>query len=360
MCKRRGQVFSGDAVLSVVVFLLAVSLVSVAWNESNAKIGAFKQRSALVVDATSAADSLIRTQGVPIDWSKNDVSGIGLSDGKSINPAKFLELTLLDYDSSRELLGLGNYDYQLVFSNESTPIRSGVLFEKIAYFAGTDSSLLTDLSDSGLDWDFYDAAGEGSSHGEGQYFSGDESTVLSNLFSNINSYSTIVFEDLNASINSSLLNVFLDNGGVIVFEGGGSENAASAFFALEKINSFNAEISQKSFLVFNASVGDEVSFSGEEWAVNSTQPGFVSVISSENHSLAGFSRVRNGFVFFLSDYSMTSQGKTSKEFFNLIGKEMSFGEDVVSEKDVFLVKRPVLIGVGKNRLAVMQLLVAVR
>ncbi|MFH1779540.1 MAG: hypothetical protein ABH803_00140 [Candidatus Micrarchaeota archaeon] len=357
---KRGQVFSGDLILSVILFLLALSLLNVVWQESSARVKEFDAKTELFIDAGLASDYLLETKGLPIDWSKDTVTSLGLSDGVSLNPVKFLELTLVDYDYSRELLGLGDYDYRVYVTNGSSSMLSGVLVEPVAYFAVGDAKILQDLSSSGVNWDFYDSAGAGSGYSQLNYFSGSPNELTAALFSSVFNYSTLILENVNTSVNFSLLDDFLESGGSIVFEGGNSLDAnwISHYYPIEEVDASSSEIVRKDFLIFNASVGDSVSLPGLSWVVNADGV-FTPVVSVSGDSLkavAGYSRVSNGWIFFVSDYSMNAS-KQSRDFFNLIGKRLSFESTVLVNEDVFVINRPVLVGVGRKKLGVFELVV---
>jgi hypothetical protein len=150
----RGQVFSGELVLALLVFFTALSIVLLAWN--NIQRDFFSRENARFMEesAVNAAELLLRTSGSPDNWSLNDVRLVGLAnESRILSKRKVLDfLELMDaenstvcsdganYECNRHLIGLGAYDFSINF----TDVQGNALFinDTILYagLAPNDSS----------------------------------------------------------------------------------------------------------------------------------------------------------------------------------------------------------------------------
>ncbi|MFQ5405548.1 MAG: hypothetical protein ACE5DI_00110 [Candidatus Micrarchaeia archaeon] len=130
---KRGQVFTGDFVLSVFVFLIIVTVAGVFWNNLNDSITASENRKDLEFATLVASESLIRTSGNPFNWSNDNLSAvksIGLAvnaqnqsaDSHIINASKAVMLVRLmedNYSFAKNVLGLGAFEFGFSITNKS-------------------------------------------------------------------------------------------------------------------------------------------------------------------------------------------------------------------------------------------------
>jgi len=110
----KGQVWSFDFAVSVVIFFTVVSMVLFSWNYIGAKHVEqmiFNEMESVTV---GISDSLIRTTGYPEEWNKTNVQIIGLADEENIlNQTKIQYFVNMSYDSIRATLGIMNYNFYL-------------------------------------------------------------------------------------------------------------------------------------------------------------------------------------------------------------------------------------------------------
>lgn len=86
--------------------------------------------------ALEATEALVRTPGFPLDWVPATVRVIGLAERENIlNLDKVKDFVSLDYNDSKVLLGVGNYEYNfsiqypngsIVTLFDGTILRSGL------------------------------------------------------------------------------------------------------------------------------------------------------------------------------------------------------------------------------------------
>lgn len=113
--KGRGQVFSGEFLLSYILFIAALILVIYLWNSSFREIaGAETHRDSYNL-AVDAAEVLVKTRGSPVDWDRHNVSSFGLvNESRILKGVKIVEfLDSLDASSSDSLCagaGASNYE----------------------------------------------------------------------------------------------------------------------------------------------------------------------------------------------------------------------------------------------------------
>ncbi|MBI4020336.1 MAG: hypothetical protein HY367_03305 [Candidatus Aenigmarchaeota archaeon] len=118
----KAQVWSIDFVVSVIVFFIAVSLTVFAWDYSisqNQAQASFSNAESITLSVT---DALIRTKGIPEDWDDSNVRSVGLASAENIvDQEKVEEFLDLDYNTSKERLGISRYEYhfELRYANNS-------------------------------------------------------------------------------------------------------------------------------------------------------------------------------------------------------------------------------------------------
>ena len=116
--RKKGQAFSTEFLLAYLIFSLVLILAFYLWNTTTADIIESKNRYEIEDRAVDSAEKLLRTRGIPADWSLSDVESIGLADeSRILNPGKVLNFIILmnssnsNYENNRWLLGIGKYDF---------------------------------------------------------------------------------------------------------------------------------------------------------------------------------------------------------------------------------------------------------
>lgn len=140
---RRAQIFSGEFIISFLVFITAFSLLIGLWGTSTRDIFAAESSRTMEDLGTDAAEALVRTPGVPENWTATDVTSLGLANGsRTLSERKVKEFMLYmndsddslcpvagatNYDCNLYMLGIGGYDayFNLSYLDGSTAVVNG-------------------------------------------------------------------------------------------------------------------------------------------------------------------------------------------------------------------------------------------
>lgn len=114
----KGQVWSMDLAVSLLVFLSVAAAFIFAWGYVSSEA----HRSSIVMDmeetALDLSDGLVRFPGQPDDWNQGNVVSIGLADSENtISSSKMDSLGSMDYDMAKEIMGAGSYNFYLELSD---------------------------------------------------------------------------------------------------------------------------------------------------------------------------------------------------------------------------------------------------
>ncbi|MDO8647131.1 MAG: hypothetical protein Q7R70_01815 [Candidatus Diapherotrites archaeon] len=121
---KKGQIFSADALLGMIVFLFALSIVFYYFGQISERDRAFTESFEMKTIAFNSLSSLVETKGAPENWEFaeiQDAKSFGVSSERNVlSPEKlekFGEFTLQDANSVRKTLGLGKYDFSFKISD---------------------------------------------------------------------------------------------------------------------------------------------------------------------------------------------------------------------------------------------------
>ena len=120
--KFKAQIWSFDFAVSMVIFITALILVLSLWSYANSQTNEQLRQEKLQDLILTVSDVLVRSEGSPENWTKDDVKIIGLaSREKVLDPDKISEFMQIPYDTARQLLGTGsfNFHFQLSHANET-------------------------------------------------------------------------------------------------------------------------------------------------------------------------------------------------------------------------------------------------
>ena len=144
---KRGQMFSTDMLIAVIIFVIILAGVIWLGDFVNEKISYNENRRGMAVMAGYAASGLVETTGSPADWenlsdsnfNETNVLSLGLVDEDGgaweLDFAKLARLGSLypsKYETLKKLLGLrgADYEFQLVISPENlAPVSIGIVPE---------------------------------------------------------------------------------------------------------------------------------------------------------------------------------------------------------------------------------------
>ncbi len=229
---RKSQVLSPDFTMSLIIFTAILFLSYTVWNTSQEKSMRFYDTEQMQKKALYVSDILLNTPGIPPDWNTSNVKMAGFRnvDSSTLDIDKLINFRLLEYNQSKEAIGVGSYDYYcgIMDSNDSVLKVGGGVSGTAAIFAttGADNAIKDLLADYYLDWDYY-WAGPGSPSNNARYVynksdvtPSTEDELFSMLISNISSYDTLVIEGTNSltitAAHKAALQNFVYLGGTLV------------------------------------------------------------------------------------------------------------------------------------------------
>jgi len=118
----KAQLWSLDFTGSILIFVISVVIMFFAFNLSVSQIAEQTELTNIEDAALEVTDALIRTGGLPADWNIGNVEVIGLAERENvINKSKIFNFISLNYNTSKTLLGIANYDYyfEIIHLNNS-------------------------------------------------------------------------------------------------------------------------------------------------------------------------------------------------------------------------------------------------
>lgn len=143
----KGQIWSIDFAVSVVIFV--GTLVSFLFTFNLISTDAAKQSDLSLMQDLSleATESLIRTRGIPPYWTNITVQVIGLAVEENVlNGSKLLHFMNIDYNQSKVLLSIGNYEYyfSLEHPNGTVVTFQGTALSKGQNYTNATTIVLTE------------------------------------------------------------------------------------------------------------------------------------------------------------------------------------------------------------------------
>lgn len=114
---KKGQFFSSEVLIGYFIFSLAIIMVFFLWNTAVKEINNSEEIYNLEEKAVGLGEKLVKTPGIPENWSKGDVMSIGLAkegEARVLEERKireFIELMNESYNEKAQLLGLGKFDF---------------------------------------------------------------------------------------------------------------------------------------------------------------------------------------------------------------------------------------------------------
>lgn len=122
--RSKGQVFSADAIIGLVIFMIALGVVFYYFSQLSQRELAFNQEFEMKDSAFRALAVLSETPGIPENWAYMDSSGIrsfGIAERRGILSSERLSalcaLVSEDYNHSRKILGLKKFDVLITVSD---------------------------------------------------------------------------------------------------------------------------------------------------------------------------------------------------------------------------------------------------
>ncbi len=120
----KGQIFSLDFAFSLVTFFTAVILILFVLSHASTQAYERMDLNNMELKATKIADLLVRFKGSPENWTSASVKAVGLADDENIlSASKINEFLSLDYNSTKSILSIGNYEFFFtIVDHENQPL----------------------------------------------------------------------------------------------------------------------------------------------------------------------------------------------------------------------------------------------
>jgi hypothetical protein len=116
----RGQVFSTDALVGLVVFLFALGIAFYYFSMVSERNSAFEESAELKNSAFNALSVLVETKGLPENWQSLNVPEIkafGIASERNIidsgKLSRLAEISVSDYENAKKILGLQKFDFRV-------------------------------------------------------------------------------------------------------------------------------------------------------------------------------------------------------------------------------------------------------
>jgi hypothetical protein len=118
--RMKGQIWSTDLAISIIVFLSILSVFLLSWNYIGYEVQSSSQLIEMEGTALSVSDALIRSRGQPGDWDVSSVYVMGLAEEEGIlNATKVGMISSMDYQKASALMGLGRYYFHIEIRNST-------------------------------------------------------------------------------------------------------------------------------------------------------------------------------------------------------------------------------------------------
>lgn len=307
---RRGQIFTTDFVISLIVFMSVITLSFQVWNQSLQGKRAYSRKNTMQRKAYHTADLLTRTPGYPSDWNSSNVRVVGLaSPDHLVREEKFLEMKKLEREEFRALNRLNPYSFYLKLSyNGSLFSLGGIGGGTTAIVSEEDNHMIDFLSQSGRTWDLYWGGGTIPETNARNVYENSTEILLEKAIENRSNYSTLVFFDPEIPKtrvdNSESLSEYLDNGNQYIQVGNTTLIEELGISPQEAPKS--GLVDDKEVLQRGIDEGDTLEFVDPEYSFTSPETSYVS-----NSTECLVCSWREGKVFYISSNNLTSESSES-------------------------------------------------
>ncbi len=362
----KAQTISGDFIISMVIFLIVLSLVIPTFDRIAIQIKAEDDRREIETFSVFATDVMLKTAGYPQDWNETTVGSIGLSDVSGrINLTKIKSFMRMDYRRAKDLLGLGELDVNISFYDiNNYNILTGVAQSPAAYFYFQQNDVGQAIKNSGLVWDlYYGGTGTPDAGDARNVYSASQVNAFNTMVANRSAYKTIIIEEpqlQQSQVNINDLKDFLTTGGILIFEGN-PDLIQSGFSMTGSTTSGNNAVVVSTDDFIDANVGDAVTFaSASGYFFESPTDADLKIIvaDSSQNSFARIGKWKHGLgtVYYITDISGSSNGKSLSSIINAAGRRMAFGAQLNTARSISSTTRFSIID-GRNQIARISMLV---
>ena len=140
----KGQIMSSDFLVAFFLFLILFIAVTIAWNGMLDSSITDIERKYMESIAMRITDIFVKSPGYPSNWENREIVAIGLVDhDRRIDQAKLDAFMNMDYETSKDVLGIKGYDYffRLVRNNVTKGYLGGetaIFIERRVLYNGDD------------------------------------------------------------------------------------------------------------------------------------------------------------------------------------------------------------------------------
>ena len=145
----RGQMFSGDLVMSMLIFLMVLGIFTTTWTFNKNRMDESAWSQEIEKSAHTAADILVNTPGSPDDWERNPAlmdanNSIGLAwTDRTIDADKLDQLENVDADLLKELLHVGQNNVTVLVKDPEGNLIKRVGKSRTSEYGITSSRVVT-------------------------------------------------------------------------------------------------------------------------------------------------------------------------------------------------------------------------
>jgi hypothetical protein len=119
-----------DFLMGLVIFLIIVAISVSLWNKNVYNMGLKEKRTEMENLVLLISDQMVKSSGIPGDWSSTTVAAIGLSKSDNVlDSSKVSNFVGLSKEKTKALLGIRNYNFifRLRSTNETILVEYGDL-----------------------------------------------------------------------------------------------------------------------------------------------------------------------------------------------------------------------------------------
>ena len=221
--RKKGQLISGDFIVSIVIFLIVLAIVIPLFNRLSEESRQKQVEENVRIRLSFISDVILKKEGAPPDWNETNVQLIGLADRNGrINKTKIRNLMNMDKGSVKALMGVPDIEINVSFYSGNYPAMTGASVSPAAYFYVSDKGMLPAINGSGLVWDMYYAGVGLPDPSDARSVYTGQKAALFDQMTDVQEYRTIIIENpelTQAEINMTRFGDFIIKGGIIIFEG---------------------------------------------------------------------------------------------------------------------------------------------
>ncbi len=361
---RKGQVFSGDFVISIAVFLFVLVIILPLFGYVSERVHASDERQDLENRLLFVSEALVKSTGYPPNWNSTTVVTAGFADAGALNITKIRNFLDMQYADAQNSMALAGVNFNISFTDlHGFSMFTGASSAPVAYFLVSSNMTQAHLDESSIVWDmYYGNTGDVPASNARNVYTGTKIGVFNNMVANQSAYKTIIIEKpglTQAEVNIEQLKNFVSTGGVLIFIGPADLLATGFSVTTGQQTAENGVVTATADFV-NASIGSAVIFGDPSWYVanlSSNAPLEILVASVLNNSRAMIGVWNHGLgtVFYITDLAGTVNGQSLSKSLNIIGSKMEYGTPLPQQGTILVANRNAILKKRANQFVSMRL-----